>query len=43
MMFGFLSKMKSKMMVAEDFVLFLLLRLNSMVEARKFMCSEIYM
>ena len=41
MMFGLLMKMKRKMMVAEAFVLFFLLQLNSMVEDRPLMCSEI--
>ena len=41
MMFGLLTKMKRKIMVGEAFVLFFLFRLNSMVEARTFLCSEI--
>ena len=40
-MFGFLRKMKSKTMVVEAFVLFLLLHMNAMVEARPLMCLQI--
>ena len=43
LMFGLLRKMKSKIMVVESFFLFFLLHLNSMVEARPFLCSEIDM
>ena len=43
MMFGSLRKMKSKMMVVKAFVFFFLLHLNSMVEAKILMCSEIDM
>ena len=43
MIFGFLRKMKRKMMVAETFVLFSLLHLKSMLKAIPFMCLEIDM
>ena len=41
--FDFLRKMKREMMVAEVFVFFFLLHLNSMFEARLFLCLEIDM
>ena len=43
MMFVLLRKTKRKMMVAEEFVLFFLLHLNSMVEAIPLLCLEIDM
>ena len=41
MIFGLPRKMKRKMMVVEAFVFFFLLHLNSMVEARALLLSEI--